>query len=241
MAIEWKLDTNKGGREHNEDYVGMKQKGNHYCFVLADGLGGHGKGEVASQLVVESILASFEHNLNSENFLHEALVKAQNELLDRQIKENCVEGMKTTIVVLQIVDSKLRWAYCGDSRLYLFQKKKLKLHSLDHSVPQMLVYTKEIKEKDIRFHEDRNRLLRVMGVDSQKELFEISPWMDKKDNMQFLMCSDGFWELIIEKEMEKSLKKSKSVSEWLDEMIALVATRGVNKDSDNYSAISIWM
>ena len=72
--------------------------------------------------------------------------------------------MKTTVVVLHIKNKNARWAHVGDSRLYFFKNKKLIERTLDHSVPQNLVVCKEIKEKDIRYHADRNRLLRVLGT-----------------------------------------------------------------------------
>lgn len=76
--------------------------------------------------------------------------------------------MKTTMVLLLISGNRAYWGHIGDSRLYYFKKNKMITRTLDHSVPQMLVNTGEIKEKDIRGHEDRSRLLRVVG----------SPWMN---------------------------------------------------------------
>lgn len=239
--ITWTTVSEKGEREYNEDAVGYRQIGERYCFVLADGLGGHGKGEVASQLVVDSILDDFENNYDRNDFLQKSLYQAQEALCMEQEKRNCKTQMKTTVVCLLIDDNCIQWAYVGDSRLYMFHKKKLKLRTLDHSVPQMLVLSKEIKEKEIRFHEDRNRLLKVMGMESEKRVFEVSEPMDRKENQQFLLCSDGFWEFVVEKDMEKLLKKAKTPQEWMEAMHHLVVKNGEGKDMDNYSAIAIWV
>lgn len=238
--ITWKELTDKGSRDHNEDSIGVGQFGDRLCFVLADGLGGHGKGEVASQLVVRTVLEDFERGYQRDTFLKSSLQHAQEELLKEQEMRNCPSEMKTTVVCLLIDGDYVQWAFAGDSRLYRLEKKKIKQRTIDHSVPQMLVLSREIKEKEIRFHEDRNRLLRVMGADYGREVFEISPAIERRENQQFLLCSDGFWELIVEKEMEKLLRKAGSVSEWVDAMQHIVMQNGAGKQMDNYSAIAVW-
>lgn len=239
--ITWHVITDKGGRKHNEDAVGTSRIDERYCFVLADGLGGHGKGEVASNLVVQSILRDFKEQYNRDTFLKTSLQRAQEALLKKQREENCVTEMKTTVVCLIIDGDYVQWGFSGDSRLYTFYKKKIRLRTIDHSVPQMLVMTKEIKEKEIRFHEDRNRLLKVMGMEYDKPVFEISAAIERKSNQQFLLCSDGFWELIVEKDMEKQLKKAKTPEEWIRVMEQLVLENGVLQDMDNYSAVGVWV
>lgn len=239
--ITWTSISEKGEREHNEDFVGVRQVGERYCFVLADGLGGHGKGEVASQLVVTSILEDFEQSYDRDCFLQQSLMHAQKKLCEEQRKRNCPEQMKTTVVCLLVDHNYVQWAYAGDSRLYLFYKKKIKSRTLDHSVPQMLVLSKEMKEKAIRFHEDRNRLLKVMGIESDKQVFDVSKPMERKENQRFLLCSDGFWEFVLEKNMEKSMKKAETPKEWMDALSQIAVKNGAGKNMDNYSAIAVWL
>lgn len=86
-------------------------------------------------------------------------MKSQNQLLEKQRQEHKESGMKTTLTCLEIKDEKAKFSYVGDSRIYWFEKNKYKLRTKDHSVPQMLVNSGAIKEKDIRHHEDRSRLL----------------------------------------------------------------------------------
>ena len=213
--VSWAMITNKGERTHNEDMIGQTEKNGAYCFVLADGLGGHGKGEIASQL--------------------------QTVILEEQEKNNCKNEMKTTIVCLVIRNDGIQWGFCGDSRLYYFYKKKLKCRTLDHSVPQMLVLSKQLKEKEIRFHEDRNRLLRVMGMESDRKIYEVEEPVRRLGRQQYLLCSDGYWEYVTEKEMTKFLKNSSSPQEWLDRMTEKVIETGTGKNMDNFSAIAIWV
>ncbi len=225
----------------NEDSVGELDNGASYCFALADGLGGHGKGEVASAIAVETALTIFNEDMSNPEYLGTAFTKVQERILTEQRTRDELADMKTTLVLLKLSAGIAQWGHIGDSRLYLFHSGKLRGHTLDHSVPQMLVNSGEIKEKDIRFHEDRNRLLRVIGAEWGTRSFELSQGIEIKPGQQFLLCSDGFWELIDEKQMMKTLKKSGSVEEWMDQMVAIVNETGQGRDMDNNSAIAVWV
>lgn len=239
--ISYSLYTNVGNRTNNEDAIGMAECNGNYCFVLCDGLGGHGKGEVASQTAVEEVKQYFQTTKTYEKCLENSIMQAQERIQARQREERELYDMKTTIVVMAIVENHIQWGHVGDSRLYHFSKYRLVRRTLDHSVPQLLVRTKEIKEKEIRNHPDRNRLLRVMGMPWDKEMYDISPVYEHKGSEAFLLCSDGFWELIDEKEMSKCLKKAKTVDEWICAMSRIVQEHGKNQNMDNYSAIGVFI
>jgi serine/threonine protein phosphatase PrpC len=129
----------------------------------------------------------------------------------------------------------------GDSRLYRFVNRKNVSRTLDHSVPQMLVLTGEIKEKDIRGHEDRNRLTRVMGMEWSGPKYELGGGMPLTGNETYLLCSDGFWEWITEREMERLLKESDDPETWIEKMEAEIVKNGRNAHMDNYSAIAVYV
>ncbi len=141
---------------------------------------------------------------------------------------------------MYIDGNKVQWGHVGDSRLYAFAKNKVKLRTLDHSVPQMLVFAREIKEKQIRNHPDRNRLLRVMGIEWEKPMYELAEQTQLEKYQAFLLCSDGFWELIDEKQMCKLLKNSSTVEEWMQAMVEVIKQNGIGKNMDNYTAIALW-
>ena len=151
------------------------------------------------------------------------------------------DEMKTTATAVLISEDTVYRGYIGDSRIYVFKKNKVKERTLDHSVPQMLVMAREIKEKDIRNHPDRNRLLKVMGIEWEEPAFKIEEPLRTDECQAILMCSDGFWELITEKEMCKILKKSNTVQEWIEKMAEVVHENGKDKNMDNNSAIGIWI
>ena len=95
----------------------------------------------------------------------------------------------------------MQWGHVGDSRLYYFKNGRIVKRTLDHSVPQMLVAAGEIDEKEIRHHPDRNRLVRVMGMEWDEPKYQVSEPMPEEPGQAFLLCSDGFWENIEEEQI----------------------------------------
>ena len=240
--VKFELLSNVGDREHNEDYIGMYQNGSGFCFVLADGLGGHGNGEVASQVAVDAVIQKFSRDKNREAMdLSEFFLFSQENILKLQGEDIHKRGMRTTLVVLELTNDYAVYGHIGDSRLYVFCNGKIQTRTLDHSVPQMLVNAGELKEKKIRNHPDRNRVLRALGEPSVPPKYELSAPVLLAPNMAFLLCSDGFWELIDEKKMEACLKKSANPAQWLEKMETIVKKNGKRKDMDNYSAIGVWI
>ena len=239
--MEFTTYSNQGSREYNEDSVGVAQCGNDMCFVLADGLGGHGGGEIASKTAVNMVCEYFTLNGFKEDFFATVFNLVQNAIFEEQYKAQSASKMKTTLVILVIVDGKAHYAHVGDSRLYIFKGRKMKSRTLDHSVPQMLALSKEIKESEIRHHPDRNRLMRVMGVQGETPRCDIAKPLKVKKGMAFLLCSDGYWELIEEKEMEKTLTLASTPEEWVGNMNTIICATGEGLDMDNYSAIALWL
>lgn len=229
--------TNVGNRTLNEDCLDILVGKTRIAFVLCDGLGGHGAGNVASGLVVRKM----KEELSRGSSIQESIIKAQNTLINKQIEMDARDAMKTTVTCLTISDNIAQWGHVGDSRIYLFEKAKYKMRTMDHSVPQMLVNRGDIKESAIRHHEDRNRLLRVMGTNWDSPKCQIIEGISITKNTSFLLCSDGFWELIDEKMMCKTLRKAKTPQDWLNAMEIIVRENGKGTNMDNYSAIAVFV
>ncbi len=210
--VKFSMFSDSGSRDNNEDNIGMYQDGESYCFILADGLGGHGKGEVASQIAVESSILRFAEMKDREDFLGEAFEHAQAAITSCQERDRSCADMKTTLE-----------------------------RTLDHSVPQMLVSVGKLKEKEIRHHPDRNRLLRVLGIEMDEVNYQESGRLERSGQQAFLLCTDGFWELIEEKKMEALLKKADTPEQWIRLMQEVILKNGRNTDMDNYSAIAVWL
>ncbi len=234
--------TNQGGRELNEDSIGVGESRGRMCFVVADGLGGHDRGEVASRAAVDSVLADFSRKgSGGAADLAEYFEAAQRKLLEMQGERVGLGEMLTTLNVLCVSEEGITGGHVGDTRTYYFHRGKMISRTIDHSVPQMLVVAGEIKESEIRGHVDRNRLLRAMGTKWNGPAYAISETIMPDRGQAFLLCTDGFWELILEKQMMSALKKSDSPEEWLQTMEKVIQKRGKNQNMDNYSAIAVWV
>lgn len=238
--LEYAVFTNSGDREINEDAAGVFVGGDNACFVLCDGLGGHGMGDIASNIVKDTFIEKFKQCESAADFLENTFPVAQEVLLNEQINRNAKRKMKTTAVVLNTDGDNVYIGHIGDSRCYAFYKNKVKFRTLDHSIPQMLVLSKVIKESEIRNHPDRNTVMRVMGIEWEEPMYELRKSVPLKKCQAFLLCSDGFWELIEEDVMCEILKSSKTPKEWLNEMVKIVKENGKGRNMDNYSAIAVW-
>lgn len=240
--VSFSVFTDPGNRETNEDSVGIFEKNGNYCFVLCDGLGGHGMGDIASSLAVKVIGSQFENQPDNKLFLKEAIPAAHNIVLSEQIQKKATGKMKTTAVVAVISDGKIDVIHIGDSRGYIFDKKNSFKRTLDHSVPQMMVISKQIKEEEIRNHPDRSVVLKAIGanIDTNIHFDSMKPVNESKARA-LLLSSDGFWELITEDKMIGHLNESHSVEEWLQRMVADVRENGKGLDMDNFSAIAVWI
>ena len=232
--------TNKGTREINEDRCGVAMHEDSYCFTVADGLGGHGNGEIAARAAVDAICTMFVDEGYSDSFFKKAFSAAQDAIVQQQERLQAPSRMKTTLVVLVIHKGKAVWAHVGDSRLYEFKQGKMKGRTIDHSVPQMLAISGEIEEKDIRHHLDRNRLMRVMGIRGETPRYDISPMLRLHGEHAFLLCTDGFWELLEDTDMAQLQKESASPKVWVTRMAAMIRENGKDGEMDNYTAIAVY-
>ena len=228
--------TNIGGRICNEDTVQIVKKGNdHVCAVMADGLGGHGGGAQASATAAQTVCSLWQEaklGMDMEYMVqraHQAVLTLQT--------QGC--SMKSTIVVLTLKPGVAEWAHVGDSRLYYFHDRKLAFQSRDHSASQIAVALGDITPDQIRFHADRNRVLRALGQDGDL-LVETRDQPLLPGHHAFLLCSDGFWEYVLEEEMEQDLTDSTNPEEWIAKMRERLKKR-IPKDNDNNTAAAVWV
>lgn len=229
--------SNKGARAHNEDSwdAHLSEKGG--VFVLADGLGGHRKGEAASRMAVEIIMEALRAlDAPDETAVREAFLAANAAIMEKQAEPDC-KGMKTTAVALHIIGNEAIWAHAGDSRLYHFSGG-VQAITKDHSVTYKKYLGGEIAYRDIRNDEDRSSLLCVLG--GGKCVPEVSAARSLKPGDAFLLCSDGFWEYVQDEEMLIDLLKSDTPKEWIEYML-LRHIRRADARNDNYTAIAVFV
>jgi serine/threonine protein phosphatase PrpC len=146
--------------------------------------------------------------------------------------------MGATFVGLFTDYQNVLWCHVGDSRLYYFKNKKIVYQTLDHSLSQLAVLKGEITKEEIRFHEDRNGLLRALGTSVDLKMSGLEKIQAIEPGDAFLICSDGFWEYVLEEEMETDLKNAAMPEMWFDLMRHRLLNK-ITSGNDNYSAICI--
>jgi len=176
-------------RANNQDsgYAGV------HLFVVADGMGGHAGGDVASAIAIQRIVTidrAFHSADEAEQELHAGLTAANGELAVTVFDHTELTGMGTTVSGLVLVGDKVALAHIGDSRIYLLREGELRQITADHTFVQRLVDSGRITEEEAAVHPRRSVLMRVLGdVDATPEIdTEI---LDTKPGDRWLLCSDG--------------------------------------------------
>lgn len=238
MKFDTYVYTNQGGRAYNEDTVKHKIEGEHGLFILADGLGGHGQGNAASDCVVQALLDGYI----SEEYHDEEWFKAEIEFAQERLQtlqEEKRHKMKSTLVALAIDNDAATWANVGDSRLYYLSNGKIKAVTEDHSVAYVKYRAGEITKEQIGADEDQSSLLRCLG--GKKYTPDVGglaegEMLEKGEG--FLLCSDGLWEYLCDEEILIDYHKAETAMEWAEWMLLRVMNR-VSDNHDNLSLITV--
>ncbi len=231
MKVGAKTDNGKV-REQNEDAYGYHDG----LFVLADGMGGHQAGEIASAIAVETILnTNFDINpISPEYALQEAVQKANQAILEEVARNPGQSGMGTTIAVLYIVTNTAYFTHIGDSRIYRSTGNALVKLTDDHSLVAELVKNGGITEAEARSHPQRNILTRALGTHGLLEL-EVSR-VPAVNGDKFLLCSDGLTAVLEEDLIQKEISKNDVPQLIVDRLVSLANDSG---GVDNITVILI--
>ena len=237
MRCDYSRYTDIGGREENEDSVGVLSYGNNLVAVVADGLGGQGDGKDASESVCGDLLNCGEDGvLPTAGTIKRAFEQANENLMRKQ--HNAFH-MKTTAVYFCLHRHSAVWAHVGDSRFYHIYDGRLCHYTLDHSASQLAVFLGEITREDIPKDNGRSRLIRAMGVE------DVSPDIGGPIELEpggqhvFILCSDGFWEYLSDDEIVKVCLESEDSGKCLKRLWEIKRSRS-RADCDNNSAIVIY-
>ncbi|WP_326534406.1 PP2C family protein-serine/threonine phosphatase [Pseudorhodoferax sp.] len=246
LGIEIAILSDKGGRSYNEDACGHWHSDRHLCCVLADGAGGHGGGDVASRLAVETLIGAFADTPTDDGQALAGLVWATNErLLEHRASDKRLRDMHTTVVclVLDFVDATAHWSHVGDSRLYWFRDGRLHDRTLDHSLVQSLINAGVLAPEQAREHPRRSELQSALGTRPEDlQVGASGGHVEVQAGDAFLLCSDGLWEFVGDEAMEHALGLASSPSAWLEVLEQQVREATRNRAShDNFSAVAVWL
>ena len=225
-------------RRTNQDFIfcSLEQVGNlPNLFIVADGMGGHKAGDLASRYTVEEFLKVVKEsdNTNPISVIEEAVRVANAKLIEKAKESIDYEGMGTTLVVATFINSSLYIANVGDSRLYLINNDILQV-TRDHSLVEEMINIGELDRKNARTHEKKNIITRAVGVDSEvvADFFEIE--YGKGD--MILMCSDGLSNMIEDEEIKNIVNDGNDIDKIGERLVDTANNYG---GKDNISVILI--
>jgi serine/threonine protein phosphatase PrpC len=231
--------SRKGGREKNEDRMGYCYTRDAGLFALADGMGGHPEGEVASQLSLQTLAAMFQRDCKPTladplRFLQEAVVAGHHQLLRYATQRALIDTPRTTIVACLLQGNAAYWVHCGDSRLYLVRGDKLVARTRDHSYSELQHTMSQVVPMGDRFN--RNVLFTCLGSPGKPVIDTVGPLLLQSGD-RLLLCSDGLWGTVSDTVITDQLA-SQPLSESVPELVEQALRNGGAK-SDNVSVLAV--
>jgi serine/threonine protein phosphatase PrpC len=237
-------ESRVGKRKYNQDRIVHCYSRDALLMVVADGMGGHLRGEAAAQIAVQYLAESFQKQAlpklrDPTLFLLEGFEKAHAAILDYASREEMLESPRTTCVACVIQDGIAHWAHTGDSRLYHIRSGRILAQTKDHSHVQKLVNQGRIREEAIASHPDRNTIYSCLGGTREPQI-ALSPKTPLIFGDMLLLCTDGVWGPITGTLIAATLLGG-NVMKSLPELLNLAERRG-GDHQDNLSAVAVtWL
>jgi serine/threonine protein phosphatase PrpC len=231
--------SRKGGREKNEDRMGYCYTRDAGLFALADGMGGHPEGEVASQLALQTLAAMFQRDCKPTladplRFLHESIIAGHHQLLRYATQKALIDTPRTTVVACLLQGNAAYWAHCGDSRLYLVRGEKLIARTRDHSYSELQQTMSQVVPMNDRFN--RNVLFTCLGSPGKPVVDTVGPLLMQSGD-RLLLCSDGLWGTVDDNVITEQLAR-RDISDAVPELVEQALRNGGAK-SDNVSVLAV--
>lgn len=230
MNLSLSYYSGLGKRTNNEDSVSVLESVNGILAVVADGLGGQDNGEYASRQAVKTINDRLTGESISPQKMIDAILAANEEICALQ---DIHPGAQTTIAAVWLGEGFAEAVHVGDTRIYQFRGDTILYQSADHSVAQLGVMAGDITPGEVRTNRDRNKLFRVLGDRRVPKIAE--KLLDIQPGDRLLLCSDGFWEGILEADMLRCARLTESAEPWLRQMRSIAEPAA----TDNNTAIAI--
>lgn len=236
MKYAFLTDTGKI-RDHNEDCVNItKNESNEYMLIVADGMGGHRGGEIASGIAESHISSAFATTTTvgtkeeAIQWIKKVVSEANVKIYEYTAINPESTGMGTTIVLAILTNDYLLFGNIGDSSGFVFKDKTLHKITTDHTLVNLLVRSGELTEEEAREHPRKNVLMRALGANTtvEMDIFDVETDVDG-----IFLCSDGLTNMLDNKQITKVLNEDSTIEKKMEKLIYKSNNRGGN---DNISA-----
>ena len=234
-------ESKKGGRRVNQDRMGYLYTRDSLLLLVADGMGGHARGEVAAQITLQTMAAIYQRDAkpllpDPARFLEDSVLASHRELHRYRAEHSLPEAPRTTVVACVVQQGIACWAHAGDSRLYLIRGSRIIERTIDHSRVHHLVSSGLIRPEDAKDHPERNRIFNCIGAYVAPTV-EISRPVALRNGDTLLLCSDGLWGTLNERQIAEGFG-GKTVMRAVPELMEGALANGGN-DADNCTAIAM--
>lgn len=235
MKSFYLTDTGKV-RDHNEDSLVILENGNkEYLLAVADGMGGHSAGEVASSIAITHLSNMFNKNfldlekVQAVNWLRDTVIEINDLIFDYADKHPESKGMGTTLVVALVTKNYVLFGNIGDSSGFVMKEGKLHKVTYDHTLVNLLLKAGELTEEEAKDHPKKNVLMKALGANNP---IDIDIFDCDMDIDSILLCSDGLTSMLDSEQIEKVLLSDSDIEDKVIKLIRKSNNRGGN---DNIS------
>lgn len=229
MEVYFQSDIGKR-RKSNQDYTAtFTNQKNQLLALLADGMGGHQAGDIASRQAVEEIGIAWEATTidDSEKAVQwflQHIQQTNQRIFEKGQSQPTLSGMGTTLEVVTLLDNHLALAHVGDSRIYLFREQRLIALTEDHSLVNALLKSGEITQEMAENHPRKNIITRSLGMPGS---LEVDVAIHKiEDHDQLLLCSDGLTNMVSEPKIAQILLEAASLQDASQRLIDEANAKG---------------
>ena len=229
MEVYFQSDIGKR-RKSNQDYTAtFTNQKNQLLALLADGMGGHQAGDIASRQAVEEIGIAWEATMidDSEKAVQwflQHIQQTNQRIFEKGQSQPTLSGMGTTLEVVTLLDNHLALAHVGDSRIYLFREQRLIALTEDHSLVNALLKSGEITQEMAENHPRKNIITRSLGMPGS---LEVDVAIHKiEDHDQLLLCSDGLTNMVSEPKITQILLEAASLQDASQRLIDEANAKG---------------
>ncbi len=225
-------------RDHNEDgVVILKNKDGDYIMAVADGMGGHSAGEVASAIAINYLGKHFmdtfqkKNKVDAVNWLRNTVNDINNLIFKHEKEHPESKGMGTTLVVAIHTKEYILFGNIGDSSGYVIKDEKLHKVTSDHTLVNLLLTAGELSEEEAKNHPKKNVLMKALGANNPIDI-DVFDCIDFEKITSIMLCSDGLTNMIDEEQIEKVLLNNTDIEEQVIKLIHKANNRG---GTDNIS------
>ncbi|MFM2066698.1 MAG: hypothetical protein RLZZ584_1607 [Pseudomonadota bacterium] len=231
--------SRKGGRDKNEDRMGYCYTRDSGLFALADGMGGHPEGEVASQMALQTLAVMFQRDAKPQlkdprRFLHDAVLAGHHQLIRYATEKALLDTPRTTVVACVMQGNEAYWAHCGDSRLYMVRGDKLIARTRDHSYSELQETLAGVVPLGERVN--RNVLFTCLGSPGKPVVDTVGPLLLQKGD-KIMLCSDGLWGAVDDETITRQMARQ-NIVDAVPELVEQ-ALRTAGEKSDNVTVIAV--